>query len=82
MLLHPPDQMIDAVLAEEGFIVEDEQRHAPVAGFALIGLVGGDLGVEPSCVLVHGALDIGSVEARLGQCAREVIALVPIVHLA
>src|SRR5450631_4928672 len=30
LVLHPPDRQVDAVLAEESFVLEHESRHAPV----------------------------------------------------
>src|SRR3546814_1413203 len=39
-LFHPPFRHLDPVLAEKGLAVEDERRHAPMAGDLQRALVG------------------------------------------
>lgn len=47
VLFQAPDQEVDAVLAEEGLVLVDHGRHAPMAGRFQGGLVVCNGGVEP-----------------------------------
>src|SRR5262245_14495003 len=39
---HAPDQQVDAILAEERFVLEYKGRHAPMAGIGMVSLIAGD----------------------------------------
>jgi hypothetical protein len=43
-------ELVEPVLPEKGFALENHQRHAIVAAFALCVLVCGNQGVEPLCL--------------------------------
>ena len=51
-LLHAPFELVEAVLAEEGFVREHHHRHAPVTGGALGDLVF----LDDGAVVVLGGL--------------------------
>jgi hypothetical protein len=81
-LSHTPDQMIEAILAEEGFVLEHKQRHAPMAGIVLIGFILCDFSGQRFAFIAHLGIERAGVEPGCGQRVREVVAFVPIVDLA
>src|SRR5580698_3540517 len=69
-LAQPPDQLVEAVLAEERLVAEHHHRDAPVSGGALIDLVllddlgeAGGVGVDPA-----GQLRPAEAGALCGAC--------------
>src|SRR5215475_7597803 len=63
LAFHAPDQELDAILAEERFVLEHEGRHAPMAGGGMVLLVSCNQGLVLVGIgldrLVHG----GEIEA-------------------
>src|SRR5580692_10896331 len=82
LLLQPPFELVEAVLAEEGLIVERDHRHAVVAGGALGDLAFLDDGVQTLGLVVDRAGDFDRVEAGALGGAGQVVALVPVVDRA
>src|SRR5688572_22638523 len=79
---HLPLQLLETVLAEERLSVEHHQRHAPVAGGALVVLPTLYDRVEPARIRVNRRRHFREIEARPRSRLRQVVALVPIVDLA
>ena len=73
---------VEPVLAEEGLALEDHQRHAPMAGLALIELVLLDHDVQPLGRLVRGLEEVVGVEARPFGRLFQMVALLPVVGFA
>lgn len=74
---HAPDQQIDAVLAEERFVLEHEGRHAPMARCGMGLLIAGDDPLVSIGVGGDGGVQRGQIEARRGRGPGQMVALVP-----
>ncbi len=59
--------MIDAILAEKGFALENHQRHAPMARGLLGGFIGRDDGFKARGIGLDGAIKLGEVETGAGR---------------
>src|ERR1017187_4611188 len=77
LALHPPDQHVDAVLAEERLVLEHESRHAPMPGSCMVLLIADDNALIGIGIGRYCCIHRGKVEAGRGCGAREVIALIP-----
>ena len=69
-------------MAEEGFVLEDKERHAPMAGCALIGLVLRNFSRERVALIANRRLERAGIQSCLGRGVGEMIALVPLIHFA
>src|SRR5262249_50706154 len=82
VLAQPPEQHVEPVLAEERLAAERTGGHTPVSGRLVILLVLLDHALDP-VALAHGrGVALGEVGPRPLRCAREVIALVPVLGTA
>ena len=54
MLIEPPLELVEAILAEERFSVKNDQRNTIVAGSTLGVLIGFDNLSEPLSIMVCG----------------------------
>src|SRR5271168_1479193 len=76
-LLETPDEELDSVLSKEGFAVEDEARHAPMAGSPVIELVLFDQAFVGVGVGGNLAIHRREVEAGASCGPGEMVALIP-----
>src|SRR5450432_114237 len=74
---HPPDQHVDAVLAEERLVLEHESRHPPMPGSCMVLLIADDDALIGIGIGRDSRVHRGKIEARRGCGAGEVIALIP-----
>ena len=75
-----PEQQVDAVLPEEGLALEDQGRHAPVAGRLEVLGVLFEHGVEVLGVGLDGLVELGQVEASAGRGLGQMRPFVPALH--
>src|SRR3546814_13541645 len=73
VLFHPPFRHLDPVLAEKVLAVEDERRHAPMAGDLQRDLVGRDFGIEFLGVAPRLCIAVGDVEPGAAPDPRQMI---------
>src|SRR3984957_20591327 len=81
-LLQSPDQLVDAVLAEERLAAEHHHRHAPMAGRALVSLALLDDRRVAIGIGLHGGRERAPFQAGALRRSGQVVALVPVVDLA
>lgn len=82
VLLHPPNELIKPVLAEERLALKDHERHAPMTCRLLRGLIFGDDVIKMGFIRSHFGLQIVQIQSGAGCGVFQMIALVPILHAA
>lgn len=79
-LLQPPHEHVKAVLAKEGFILEDHGGHSPMSGGPQLSIVLRQLGIEAFMMGVHRGLKVRKSEPGSTRGFRDVVASVPAVY--
>src|SRR3546814_2988827 len=70
------------VCSSDLLAVEDERRHAPMAGDLQRDLVGRDFGIEFLGVALRLGIEVGEVEPGAARGARQMVAKVPVARAA
>lgn len=82
MLLHAPDELIDAILSEERLAPEYHHRNTPMPSFPLIALVLLDHRAVAVGVIVNGLRQFVIVEAGAFGRLSQMVAFMPVVDFA
>src|SRR5262249_50792595 len=82
LLGHTPLEGFKPILTEERFILEGHQRHPPMTGMLLRGLIFGDNGLVADGVHFNIAIEFGKSETTTRDSLGQVVAEMPISRAA